>query len=86
VSGRSLAIAAQAVVVGALILVVYFTLLQPEGPDSLLGIDAPGSATSTFPQPGTYTDDPHAGDDKPDAGAARLRAAATAAEVVVAPR
>jgi hypothetical protein len=65
-SGRSLAIAAQAVVVGALILVVYLTLLKPEGPDSLLGIDAPGAATSNFPEPGTYTEDGQTGSGSPE--------------------
>jgi hypothetical protein len=62
------------VVVGALILVVYFTLLKPEGPDSLLGIDAPGAATSTFPEPGEYTDNRPAGGAAPDEGSSAEQA------------
>jgi hypothetical protein len=40
-AGRPRVIAAQAIVVGVLMVVVFFTLLKPEGPGDLFGIEAP---------------------------------------------
>ena len=52
-TGRRLtAIAAQAVVVGALLIVISLTLLQSDDGASLFDIDAPGSETSVGPASG----------------------------------
>jgi hypothetical protein len=58
VSTRSRIIAAQAVLVGVLIVVVFVTILRPEGEQSLLGIDAPGgNAPTTSPTPGPQAEE-----------------------------
>ena len=51
--GRPAIIAAQAIVVGVLVVVVYLTLLRPEDEGTLSGVDAPGGTQITQqPVPG----------------------------------
>ena len=52
---RSRIIAVQVVVVGALVAAVFLTLLRPDGPQSLSGLDAPGGLeTGVVPTPESY--------------------------------
>ena len=69
----SLIVIAQAVVVVMLAVVVFATLLQPEGNSPLSGVQAPGSPTQTaVPQPGGY-----AGGDEHNGGGGRETQPAT---------
>jgi hypothetical protein len=69
-SPRLRVIAAQAVLVSVLVVVVVVTLLRPQGPESLLGIDVPGApgGAVTTPTPGSNEDNDQDDDEDEDDG------------------
>jgi hypothetical protein len=60
---RSRIVAAQAVVVGLLMIVVFVTLLRPDASNPLFEITTPGATeASGLPAPGSYVGADHRGD------------------------